>query len=449
MMSQKQSLIKGTFILTAAGFATRLIGFFYRIFLSHVFGGEMVGLYQLIFPIYVLCYSVSAAGLETAISRSVAAKISVGRQKEARQLLGAGLCISVCISIIAAIFLQQLASPISTYILHDTRADKLLLYISYALPFAAAHSCICGYYFGCKQTRIPALSQLLEQVIRVTSVFVLFCFVMLAGETPSISIAVFGVITGEICAAAYCLHTVRSLKSTPRSMALLRHTQTHAKELCSTAVPLTANRVLLTLLQSIEAISIPIRLQLFGLGNNEALSIYGVLTGMALPCILFPSAISNSVATMLLPSVAENQATGQITRLKGMMRKIFSLCFCMGVICCILFLVTGRLIGNLFFHSSLAGEFILTMAWLCPFLYTNATILSTLNGLGKATMTFCINTTALLLRIAGIWFLIPTIGINGYLYALLTSQLLISISGICCLLHYLKAITVARQKVEA
>lgn len=432
-MSKKQSLIKGTFILTAAGLATRFIGFFYRIFLSHTFGEEMVGLYQLIFPIYILCYSLSAAGLETAISRGVAAKISLGQKKEARQLLAAGLCISIFISSIITVILQQVSLPVSISILHDARTADLLLYISYALVFACIHSCICGYYFGIRQTKIPAFSQLLEQVVRVVCVFFLFYLFTVAGKTPSVSIAVFGVIAGEIAAAVYCIHSIRNTKSAPRFTSLLHDVFSHARELSATAVPLTANRVLLTLLQSIETISIPLRLQIFGMTAGESLSIYGVLTGMALPCILFPSAITGSVSTMLLPTVAEHQAAGQTKVLKQTVSRVFSLCFLMGLICCLIFLIFGRLMGSLLFHSDLAGELICTMAWLCPFLYTNSTILTTLNGLGKATVTFAINTAGLLLRIAGIWFGIPIIGINGYLYALLASQLLICISGICCL----------------
>ena len=55
-MDQKHAIIKGAFILTLTGFATRFIGFFYRIFLSQSFGEESVGLYQLIFPVYALCF---------------------------------------------------------------------------------------------------------------------------------------------------------------------------------------------------------------------------------------------------------------------------------------------------------------------------------------------------------------------------------------------------------
>ena len=73
-MSRKRAIIKGTFILTITGFATRFMGFFYRIFLSHTFGEENVGLYQLTFPVFALCISFTSAGLETAISRTVARK---------------------------------------------------------------------------------------------------------------------------------------------------------------------------------------------------------------------------------------------------------------------------------------------------------------------------------------------------------------------------------------
>ena len=75
-MSSKHKILIGTFVLTATGFLSRFIGFFFRMFLSHTFGEEQVGLYQLIFPIYTLCFSLSSAGIETALSRCIAQKLS-------------------------------------------------------------------------------------------------------------------------------------------------------------------------------------------------------------------------------------------------------------------------------------------------------------------------------------------------------------------------------------
>ena len=86
-MSNKHKILIGTFVLTATGFLSRFIGFFFRMFLSHTFGEEQVGLYQLIFPIYALCFSLSSAGIETSISRSTARKFSTNKKEEALQLL--------------------------------------------------------------------------------------------------------------------------------------------------------------------------------------------------------------------------------------------------------------------------------------------------------------------------------------------------------------------------
>jgi stage V sporulation protein B len=96
------------------------------------------------------------------------------------------------------------------------------------------------------------------------------------------------------------------------------------------------------------------------------------------------------------------------------------------------FLLFGAWIGNAIFHSNLAGDFLRVLAWLCPFLYVNNTMISILNGLGNATSTFVINALSLVLRILGIYLGIPHLGINGYLYGLLISQLFTSV---CCIIY--------------
>ncbi|MDE7113522.1 MAG: oligosaccharide flippase family protein [Acetatifactor sp.] len=65
-------LIMGTFILTATGLVTRTIGFFYRIYLSRLFGEEGMGIYQLLSPVLALSFSLCAAAYQTAISKFVA-----------------------------------------------------------------------------------------------------------------------------------------------------------------------------------------------------------------------------------------------------------------------------------------------------------------------------------------------------------------------------------------
>lgn len=437
-MSRKHTIMKGAFILTMTGFATRFMGFFYRIFLSHTFGEEGVGLYQLVFPIYALCFSLTCAGIELALSRCIAARMTQGKHKEARELLYTSLFLTVMASIAVTLILQKYAVHISEIFLHEPRCADLLIVLSYAFPFASVHSCICGYYFGLKQTGIPAISQFIEQTARILSVYLLYLYGVRHGVRFGVSIAVAGMIAGEIFSSVFCLHALlgRNVLAV-LSRFHFRGCMKHSRELLSLSVPLTASRVLLNLLQSIEAVSIPIRLQNYGMSLSESLSTYGVLTGMALPCILFPSAITNSVSTMLLPTVAEIQALDHRQELSALIRKVSYSCIFLGSICCVCLLTFGKWIGNFLFHSPLAGDYIITLAWMCPFLYTNNTLISMINGIGKTTLSFCINTTSLAIRIVSVFFLIPIFGIEGYLWGLLASQACIFLFCLAYLRHYL------------
>ncbi len=438
-MSKKHVILKGTLILTATGFATRFMGFFYRIFLSQTFGEEGVGLYQLIFPVYALCFSLTSAGIEIALSRCVASRISKNQKNEARSLLYTGLMITILSSCIITVLLQKYSYYIAEFILKDNRCADFLVIMSYAFPFAAFHSCVVGYYLGQKQTRVPASSQLIEQTVRIFSVWFIFKLVQNSGSSIGISVAVIGLVLGEIASSFYCLIKIRNGRFLqPVSPLPFSVIFKNARELCILSIPLTANRVLLNILQSIESISIPLYLQKFGMSNEASLSNYGVLTGMALPCILFPSAVTNSVSSMLLPTVAEMQTLNNKKGLSSLIGKTACSCILLGSVCCMGLLICGNAIGTLLFGSELAGKFIVTLAWMCPFLYTNTTLVSIINGLGKTNISFFINASSLGIRILSIFMIIPEHGIFGYLCGLLVSQVFVFLISCFYLIKYLK-----------
>lgn len=430
-MSRKQAFIKGTFILTITGFASRCIGFLQRIFLSQVFGAEGVGLYQLIFPIYALCYSLSVAGVETAISHTVSSKIAKNQKAKAQEFLLTSLGFSFVVSLIVMVLLQQWSSYISTQILADSRTSELLMIVSYALPFSTIHSCIVGYYFGCKQTSIPSISQLLEQVIRIGSIYLLYFFCIQSGRSCSIAVAVIGLIIGEVFSALFCIYCFS--KSEVKFTQIQTNTKTtfiHLKELLHLSIPLTSNRVALNILQNVECISIPQMLIVYGLTSSDSLSTYGILTGMALPCILFPTAITSSISTMLLPTVAEIQATGRKKEINEVIQKCILYCTLLGLFSLISFFIFSDFIGELLFQNGEVSSFIKVLAWLSPFLYLNSTLLTIINGLGKTAYTFSLNIIGLIIRISSIFFLIPNVGIYGYLWGLLGSQIFVTIGSI-------------------
>ena len=417
MFRKKHSLIKGTLILTSAGLVSRVLGFFFRIFLSHTFGEEQVGLYQLIFPFYALCLSLSTSGLETAISRSVSRFHSLGRTQDGKLIFQTGLILSVLISLICTFLVQKNSIFLSNRFLGDPRCATLLYLIVLALPAASVHSCICGYHYGLQRTSVPAISQLIEQFVRISSVFVLYFIFIHRGVHPKIPLAVSGIIFGELAAAGYSLFSLKKKGFDANSPYILSISKS-CSELLRLSVPLTVNRTAITFLQGIEAASIPVCLELASHSASEALSIYGVLTGMALPCILFPSALTNSVSLLL--------------------KKTAGGCFFLGLLSSVFFLLTGSFLGNFLFHSTLAGNFIVTLAWICPFLYTSSALLSAINGLGLTTLTLMINLLGLSIRILSVYFGIPHYGITGYLWGLFISQSAVCLVALLTLSHEIK-----------
>lgn len=446
-MFPKNSLLRGTAVLTAVGLISRLMGFFFRIFLSHAFGEENVGLYQLIFPLYALCISIGTAGIQTAVSRMTAERAAQGKKGETGCVLAAALGLTLGISLFEFLFLQENSAFLSRSFLGDPRCEDLILILSYSLPCAAVHSCICGYSFGLQKTGVPALSQLIEQTARILFVTGTFFIMQKNSGTASIKLAAGGIVAGELVSAVFSAVFLagRAAKLTKSASRECRRRifpfpgrlLPTVKELLRLSVPLTANRTSVTLLQSVEAASIPACLKLYGMNMSDALSMYGVLTGMALPCILFPSALTNSVGTVLLPAVTSAQASNDRNGILRLIRKSAGSCFILGLSSCLLFLLFGRQIGELLFHSSSAGRFILTLAWICPFLYTNTALLSSLNGLGKTASAFLINMTGLLVRIAGVFLAIPRSGMEGYLIGLLISQLTVTALSAASLLRML------------
>lgn len=430
---RRHPLIAGTMLLTLAGILSRIIGFFYRIFLSQRIGAEGMGIYQLTVPIYILTISVTSSAIQTAISRFVAqAAVSSHGSENNRDCnescyLNTGLILSLSLSFLCTFFLYRFAGPVSTHFLEEPRCTPLLQIIALSIPFGAVHACINGYFYGLKKTFVPAVSQLLEQIVRVAGVWVFFEISMEKHHAISLNLVAWGIVAGELAAMLFCISFMRWKKSRGRRLHAMR-------QIFFLSLPLSANRVMVNLLQSMEAVMLPGQLKLYGYSTSEALSVYGVLTGMALPMILFPSVLTNSVSVMLLPLIAEAQEKKERRYIIDAIKKTCFYSLLLGFSCALLFLFTGKWIGSVLFSNELAGTFIITLGWICPFLYLSTMLHSILNGLGKTTSTFFLNILGIGIRIAFVLFVIPLVGIRGYLWGMLISQISMAAGALILLL---------------
>ena len=71
-------VIKGAAQIAVGGFLAKLIGAAYRIPLTNLLGGEGVGLYQLVYPLYCLLLTLSATGIPSSIAKLVAERRANG-----------------------------------------------------------------------------------------------------------------------------------------------------------------------------------------------------------------------------------------------------------------------------------------------------------------------------------------------------------------------------------
>ena len=437
-MSNRNFLLKGTLLLTLSGFLTKIIGFIYRIFLSQKIGAQGMGIYQLIFPIYTLCYALAVGSIQTAISRLVAAKAALKNEQGARDVFLLSASLATTISVITGFFLYRHANWFAIHLLLEEQCTPLLKILATSVPFGVFHSCVNGYYLARKKLSIPATAQLIEQCFRVAASFLLFSIWSEKGIAITPKLAVFGLLAGELAAWVFTGFMILwdFCKGHYQFTSMIKPLK-ELKAIVALSLPLTCNRLLVNILHSIESVLIPGHLQLFGLDNASALSIYGVLTGMALPLILFPSAITNALSTVLLPSVAESQALGKNENIRKNILLSIKYCLLLGFSAFVFFYIGGNFLGILLFKNEFAGTFIKTLSFICPCLYLSGTLNSILNGLGSTNQTFWLNTLGLGIRILFVFFIIPYYGILGYLWGLIISELFITLLSLYCLRDFL------------
>jgi stage V sporulation protein B len=433
-------LIVGTVFLTASGVLSRILGFFYKIFLSRTIGAEGLGLYQLVFPIVSLMFAISSAGFQTAVSRYVADAIgsSAGRadgEKKAKSYLAAGLFYTTLFSVLCGLILYFFSERIAIYVLGDSRCARLLTILAYAMLPSGIHCCINGYYYGKKKALVPSVCQLAEQLARVGGVYLLYRIVTEQGKPLTAVHASWGLVIGELCGLLVCVSSLAFASGKPGKEARVRlqNSSDFSQALSRIglmAIPLTANQALLHLCSSAENILIPLKLQQYGCTSAEALEIYGVLSGMAISVVFFPAVLTNSLSVLLLPSISQAKAEHK----EKTVRRAISLCIygglALGFVFTFLFLVTGDYIGNVIFGNALAGDLIKRLCWICPLMYVYSLLSGVLHGLGAAKQVFFINLLSSGIRIGTLCLLVPLYGIHAILWGMLISQLISAVAAV-------------------
>ena len=339
MISKKNPIVFGTLLLSISGLICRGIGFIYHLFIARTFGEEAMGIFQLTSPILMLAFSFTCAGFQTAISKFTAGCLGQHQKEKATLYLLCGTSFSVTISVIYSFIVFYFADFIAITLLKERQCTLLLKICAISFPLSTFHSCLNGYFYGTKNTKVPAFTQIAEQLIRVGSVLLIYYIFNEQNKHPSIAITCIGLVLGEFIACVISLFCYMITNNTTWNLTQVTHqtpstpmfhkmqSREISQDILTFSIPLIVNRVLINLLQSYETISLPTALRTYGYSSKAALSIYGVLTGMAMNLVLFPSTFTNSFSVLLLPAVSEAHSKNQFSKLKLTIRKtIFLVC---------------------------------------------------------------------------------------------------------------------------
>ena len=435
----KNPLFIGTCLLTASGFATKILGFFYRIFLSHIFSEEALGILSLTSPVVFLVHSICVSGIQNAITKFVASTYHQ-QKNQAYRYLFSGMIISVSLSGMLSFLVYQHADFIAQTFIHESRCSVLLQITALSFPLAATHACINGFFFGCRKTVMPALSQFFEQCVRILCVFCVFYYVSSKNLQPSLTITGIGILAGECFSAIFSSLWLVFRTSTEPHLPIpskLPFSLQHSSQIVKLASPISLNRLVVSLLSTIETTQIPRQLLSYGYSQSQALSIYGIFSGMAFPLIMFPSALTGSVSALLLPTVSEAQAKRNTEHLKKILFSAVFLSLLFGICCMCFFFLASDFLGAFLFHHETVGHQIQALSLLCPFFYSTGILNSILHGLGQTTIAFLINLLSLGLRLCIVFLCIPIFGFYGYLYGLTICQFLQNLLILLALRHHI------------
>ena len=431
----KNTLVISTLILTVASFISRILGFVFRIYMSNVMGAEALGLYQLVFPIYMLAWTLSGAGISIAVSKLVATEFAKRQSGNALRITKIALLLSVSIGCVISCILYVFAEPIATLVIHEPRTTMALKYLSICIPFMAATSSIKGYFYGKQEMGKPAIGQVIEQVARMGSIFLLGSFFVSKGLEYACALGVIGMSIGELVSFVYVYAAYKNdIGKQQTSLPQFARYQAFMA-LLTLAIPLTFNRFVTSLLQSVENILIPIKLQEFGLTNHQALSVYGQFTGMTMPLIFFPSMITMSLATALIPAVSHAQASRNQKQLQYTVSKTIQFTLLIGIGATALFMTFPHEIAMSFYNQPAVGNMLYALSFICPFFYLHSTLLGILNGLGKQFETLFTGIIGSVICITIIYFYVPRKGLVGFIAALVIS---VSFNTILHLVNVLK-----------
>ncbi|MFD1927323.1 oligosaccharide flippase family protein [Sporosarcina siberiensis] len=378
------SFIRGTAILMIAVFLSKLLGFVFRIQFMRIAGEEAVGIYMTAYPAFIFFLSLVQLGIPIAIAKVIAELEAKGQSVKIPEVMKSATFLTI---LTAAVFVPAsiLFVPYLAGTLLSNPATSSALYAGIAIvPIAAIGGIIRGYFQGIARIEETAWSQIIEQFFRILLITSLLPFI-LSHESNAMNAAYAMIITllAECTSVLYLLFKYRQHKK--RTPTTVEKVQRYPFEpLLTIALPASGSRLFGTFTWFLEPIIFLRALSLSGITAVAATSLYGIISGVLVPLLLFPAFIPYALSVVLVPAVSGAAASANKAKLRERIHLALRLSALTGAFAATVFFIHGQALAEKLFQITEGGSYMVILAPVFFFYYIQSPLYSILQATGDA-----------------------------------------------------------------
>jgi len=421
-MRKMKLFLMNSIILVITSLLLRTIGVSFNVYISNKIGLSGMGLLEIIISVFSFAVILATSGISLAATRLVAEELASNSNSGINSAMKKCISYSLFFGISSGFLLFFSSNFVGTYLLHDVRTIKSLYVLSICLPFIAIQSALYGYFTAVRRIAISASVQIIEQVVKIAlTIYLLKSFLPKGLEYACLSLVIASCIS-EIVSfiLLFCMYIIDKRRFTPTC----EKSENMTNRMLNISLPIAFSSYICSALYTIKSVMIPIGLIKSGMTRDIALAQFGVISGMVLPVILFPSAFLSAFSSLIVPEITECYRLGNTKKINYIISRAFqiTLIFSIGIIG--IFLKFPYDFGMVIFRNIEIGSYIRVLAPLILIIYLDSVVDSMLKGLNQQVSSMFYNIFDSAFSIILVYFLLPKYGIKGLMFVIFLSKLL-------------------------
>lgn len=418
----QQSFLRGTFVLSAAAFFNRILGFISGMFLARILGAEGIGLLMMAHPLVPLVITVTELGLPIAISKFVAEADAKGDRTRIKRILFVSVLVTGTLSLVLTTLALIGAEWIASILLTDQRAYYAMLAITPIAPIVAVSAVLKGYFRGMQRMTTIAASDILDNTVQLACVLALVHLLMPYGIAYAAAGAMLASVAGEatqllFLSASYRLKREKDIERESFVDRLRRSRRTLA-ELLQMGLPTTGHGVIHSIYGAFQPMLITKSLALAGVGTALATKQFGMLAGYAFPLLFMPSFVTHSLSTALVPAISEAAANKNGLLMHERMDQAMRIALLVGAPSTVILFEWATPLTTLIYNAPDAGPLLKILAPMFFLHYFDAPLHAILLGLGRANASMWNYIVATAFKALAMFVLGSEFGIAGVAFGL-------------------------------